>query len=80
MIETRHVFPEQAISEGSAKEAKSFHQATREFQRSLVESALVENGWNIVETAKQLDLSRAHMYNLIRAFALERADASCKIA
>jgi len=27
---------------------------------------------NVLETARQLDLARSHVYNLIRAFGLER--------
>jgi Nif-specific regulatory protein len=77
MIQTCHVFPE-ALADDSEGKAKTFHQATRDFQRDLVERALLENNWNIVATGTQLGLSRAHMYNLIRAFALERAVASRK--
>ena len=33
---------------------------------------LQETGWNIVEAARRLDLARSHVYNLIRAFGLER--------
>ena len=29
-------------------------------------------GWNVVETARRLDLARSHVYNLIRAFGIER--------
>ena len=30
--------------------------------------------WNVVETARRLDLARSHVYNLIRAFGLERSE------
>jgi hypothetical protein len=30
------------------------------------------DGWNGLETARRLDLARSHVYNLIRAFGLER--------
>jgi transcriptional regulator of acetoin/glycerol metabolism len=33
---------------------------------------LAETGWNVVETSRRLDLARSHVYNLIRAFGLER--------
>ena len=33
---------------------------------------LAETGWNVAETARNLDLARSHVYNLIKAFGLER--------
>jgi Nif-specific regulatory protein len=33
---------------------------------------LEDTGWNILETAARLDLGRSHVYNLIRAFGIER--------
>ena len=33
---------------------------------------LEEAGWNVTEAANLLDLTRAHVYNLIRAFGIER--------
>ena len=50
----------------------SFQEATRQFQRHLLLETLQETGWNIVDTARRLDLARSHIYNLIRAFGLER--------
>jgi Nif-specific regulatory protein len=34
--------------------------------------ALEETGWNIQETADQLDITRSHVYNLIKAYGLKR--------
>ena len=38
----------------------------------MLREAIEASGWNVVETAKRLDLTRSHVYNLIRAFGLER--------
>jgi transcriptional regulator with GAF, ATPase, and Fis domain len=71
VVESRHLFPETAAaSTGSAD--VTFQEATRQFQTKLLRSALDESGWNVVETARRLDLARSHVYNLIRAFGLER--------
>jgi transcriptional regulator of acetoin/glycerol metabolism len=35
-------------------------------------TTLEENGWNVVDAARRLDLARSHVYNLIHAFGLER--------
>jgi Nif-specific regulatory protein len=50
----------------------SYQGATRRFQEQLVRRILEETGWNVSEAADRLDLSRAHMYNLIRDFGFER--------
>jgi len=33
---------------------------------------LEETEWNVTETAKRLDLARSHVYNLVKAFGLDR--------
>ncbi len=50
----------------------TFQEATRRFQAQLLRETIEETGWNIVEAARRLDLARSHVYNLIRAFGLER--------
>ena len=50
----------------------SLQEATRQFQREFVKKTLDETGWNITEAARLLDIARSHVYNLIRAFGLER--------
>jgi Nif-specific regulatory protein len=69
-IEPHHLFP--GRSDGQAARVASFQEATRAFQEKLVRQALEETGWNVTETARLLDLSRAHTYNLISAFGLAR--------
>jgi Nif-specific regulatory protein len=69
-IETHHLFPDEAAG---ADSAMSFQAATRRYQAQLVARTLDETGWNIVEAARRLEVTRSHVYNLIRAHGLERA-------
>jgi Nif-specific regulatory protein len=79
-IERRHVFPEpedrdaegRGAPEGPASRVLTFQEATRRFQREYLREALEKSNWNVSGTANRLDLTRAHVYNLIRAFGLER--------
>jgi Nif-specific regulatory protein len=70
-VERAHLFPGSAAAEG--RERLTFQEATRRFQAGLLRETIEETGWNIVEAARRLDLARSHVYNLIRAFGIERA-------
>ncbi|HEX2485915.1 MAG TPA: sigma-54-dependent Fis family transcriptional regulator [Myxococcota bacterium] len=74
----RHVFPGAAHATGEAgpraAAEQTFQEATRSFQRALVERTLEEAGWNVTAAAQRLDLARSHLYTLIRAFDLSRRD------
>ena len=72
-IERVHLFCERTtpIAEGT-EHLMTFQEATRRYQAQVVLDALEDSGWNIVETARRLDVARSHVYNLIRAFGLER--------
>ena len=72
-VERSHLFPDgHPLSASGAIDNVTFQAATRVFQTDFLRQALEDNGWNVVETAKRLDLARSHVYNLIRAFGLER--------
>ncbi|WP_437682101.1 sigma 54-interacting transcriptional regulator [Sorangium sp. So ce131] len=72
-IERRHLFPEAAGEiQSPVVERLTFQQATRRYQKQLLLDTLEETGWNVTETANLLDIARAHVYNLIRAFGIER--------
>jgi Nif-specific regulatory protein len=79
-IERRHLFPDgdarpapsSAAGVASAAPPLTFQEATRGFQADLLRAALEDTGWNITETAARLDLTRSHVYNLIKAFGLGR--------
>jgi len=68
-IEQTHLFPSPP---GEQPAAPTFQEATRRFQATLLRDALEASGWNVVDAARRLDLARSHVYNLIRAFGLER--------
>jgi Nif-specific regulatory protein len=68
-----HVFPK-AAKPGEQPE-QTLQAATRAFQKRVVLEALEQNNWNVVETARQLDLARSHVYNLINDFELRRDEA-----
>jgi Nif-specific regulatory protein len=74
-VERAHLFPNGNGPTSAAAghvDGLTFQAATRAFQADLLRQALEDNTWNVVETAKRLDLARSHVYNLIRAFGLER--------
>jgi Nif-specific regulatory protein len=67
-LHEHHVFPGHA----PGPEPLTLQQATRQFQRRVVLEALEKNDWNVSETARELDLARSHLYNLIHDFELRR--------
>jgi Nif-specific regulatory protein len=71
-IERGHLFPD-GPTVAEAAQPETFQEATRRFQKDLLAAVLDETQWNVVETARRLDLARSHVYNLIRAFGLERS-------
>ncbi|HVJ89547.1 MAG TPA: sigma 54-interacting transcriptional regulator [Labilithrix sp.] len=73
-LEVHHLFVEQAPADPAVPE--TFQSATRRFQAQFVLRTLEDTGWNIVETARRLDLTRSHVYNLIRAHGFERSRKS----
>ncbi|WP_437960340.1 sigma-54-dependent Fis family transcriptional regulator [Sorangium sp. So ce119] len=71
-VERRHLFPAEGATAGPEGRRPTFHEATRQFQERFLREALDELEWNITAVANALDLTRAHVYNLIRAFGFER--------
>lgn len=70
-VEERHLFPgREDISAPLAP--LSYREALRRFQTQLVRSTLEESGWNVTEAARRLDLTRAHVYNLMQSLGLSR--------
>ena len=67
----RHLFPDDGASTESTRGA-TFQDATRDFQANLVRRTLGEVEWNVSEAALAAPLTRSHVYNLIKAFGLER--------
>lgn len=52
--------------------ANTFAEATRSFQRDLLRRELDACEWNVREVSRRLDLTRSHVYNLIRTFGFQR--------
>lgn len=73
-VQPVHLFPAEAPP-GEQEAPRTFQEETRRFQRSLLKQRLEEHDWNVSQTARDLDLARAHVYNLIKAFELERGRA-----
>jgi DNA-binding NtrC family response regulator len=67
-IETRHL---RDTSPGDDRQP-TFHESTRAFQRDLLRRELDAAAWNVAAVAEHLDLSRAHVYNLINQLAIRR--------
>lgn len=51
---------------------KSFHEITKSFQESIVRKALNDCGGNVIQAARNLKLSKSHLYNLMNDFGLEK--------
>ncbi len=71
-VEASHIFPARGAAARTEPEAQTFQEATRQFHRELLQRMLDDTEWNVAETARRLDLTRTHVYNLIRSFGLER--------
>jgi Nif-specific regulatory protein len=69
-LEAHHVFPEVEPRDNGPI---TFHESTRRHQKRLVVEALERHDWNVAEAARELDLARSYVYNLIHEFKLERS-------
>ncbi len=74
-IEAAHLFGPVASSAAANRAPLTFQEETRRFQAGLVQRALEASDWNVAATARTLDLTRTHLYNLIKAFGLSRRAA-----
>ena len=70
VLEAHHVFPDTELRDDLPL---TFHESTRRHQKRLVIEALERHDWNVAETARELDLARSYVYNLIHEFKLERS-------
>lgn len=68
-IETQHFVPS---AEDRPDDELSYHEATRAFQRRLVAQALDAEDGVVARAADRLQITRSHMYNLIRLHRLGR--------
>jgi DNA-binding NtrC family response regulator len=69
-VESRDLVSESSSS--GEEDSQTLHAATRRCQAQHVLRVLQSTDWNATETARVLDVSRAHVYNLIEKFGLSR--------
>jgi len=74
VLHEAHIFPKSA----PGPDPLTLQQSTRQFQRRFVLEALTKNGWNVTETARELDLARSHLYNLINDLDLRKEQQEAK--
>jgi Nif-specific regulatory protein len=65
--------PEPALAPIGEDEAVTFHAGTRRYQRLLLEQMLRATGGNVSEAARRLDLTRGHIYTLMKTLGLDRS-------
>jgi Nif-specific regulatory protein len=68
-LREHHIFPKAPHDEA---DAPTLSEATRAFQRRHIAQALEHHDWNVSETARALDVTRSHLYNLINDLELKR--------
>jgi Nif-specific regulatory protein len=71
-VEASHLFATAEPIAAKDTAPLTFQEETRRFQSELLRNTLEATGYNIAATARRLDLTRSHIYNLIRAFGLGR--------
>jgi Nif-specific regulatory protein len=65
-IQVEHVFPNGRPIARDASAGRSFRQQTRRFQRALMLQTLQASNGNVAKAARSLELTRAHVYNLLK--------------
>jgi Nif-specific regulatory protein len=72
-VDVSHLSVEQMQTTDGEHDGQTFHSATRRFQRQLLENALKATGGNVSEAARRLDLTRSHIYTLMKTLGLDRS-------
>jgi Nif-specific regulatory protein len=73
VIDAHHLFPERLGEPTATAEGLTWQEATRRFQRGLLDDTLTACGGNVSEAARRLDLARSHLHELLRAHGVGRA-------
>jgi Nif-specific regulatory protein len=80
-VERAHLFPDTGSPAGESladekapgETRATFQELTRRYQERLLRETLSETDWNVSDAARILDLTRSHVYGLMKAFGVERA-------
>ena len=72
VIEARHLFPDAPAGPATGARAATWQEATRGFQRRLLDETLDACGGNVSEAARRLDVARSHLHELLRAHGIQR--------
>jgi DNA-binding NtrC family response regulator len=72
VVEPHHIDP--GISQSATGGILSLREIEQQCRRRHVLEALERTDWNIVETCRQLDVGRSHLYNLIKLYGLRRKE------
>jgi Nif-specific regulatory protein len=74
-VERQHLFPNRRISAFPPAERTgplSFQEATRRFQEQYLRENLEQGGWNVAAVARNIDLTRGYLYNLMATLRIKR--------
>jgi two-component system nitrogen regulation response regulator NtrX len=58
---------------GNLIHCDTFEEFKQSAERAFLEAKLEENGWNVSETARKLDMPRSNLYKKIEKYGLQRA-------
>jgi Nif-specific regulatory protein len=72
-VEVAHLAMEPEKTLAGEHDGVTFHTATRRYQRQLLDNALKATGGNVSEAARRLDLTRGHIYTLMKTLGLDRS-------
>jgi Nif-specific regulatory protein len=71
-VDVSGLFPDRTSSGRTTPIGFTFQEETRRFQAQLVLRVLQSEDWNISAAARRLDITRSHLYTLIKSFGLQR--------
>jgi len=57
---------------GDLVHSATFEEFKQNAERAFLRAKLEENGWNVSETARKLDMPRSNLYKKIEKYGLER--------
>jgi Nif-specific regulatory protein len=71
-IEAAHLGLDAPASRRNDYDGCTFQEGTRRYQRDLLRATLEATEGNVSESARRLDLTRTHIYTLMKTLGLER--------